>query len=101
MSAYFLKAAAVGIGLLYATGMPVAALAQEPIAFTLPVDDGYGIGECLSSGSACGEGLATAFCQAHGHLKALAFGAADTTGTTPGAASIAVDTAAVSIRCGD
>ncbi len=101
MSMRFVKAASVGLGLLAAAAASATASAQEPLAFMLPADDGYGIGDCLQSRSACGEALATAFCQAHGHLRAVAFGAADVAGTTPGVAPIAVEPASVSIRCGD
>lgn len=45
--------------------------------FTIPDDDGYGLGECFSPGASCGQVVANAFCEANGWGAALAFGRAD------------------------
>ncbi len=81
------------------------ARAGEPASFVIPASDqdGYGIGECLHQGSACGRVIADAWCEAHGHARALAFGSAsDATGTLPGpvtATKVSADD--VLIRCGE
>lgn len=54
---------------------PVAAPAQE--TFFIPKDDGYGIGDCLSSGAACARTVADAWCAAMGRGPSLSYGLAD------------------------
>ena len=45
--------------------------------FLIPSSDGYGVGECLTSpGSACGQVVANAWCEAQGYAVANAFGMA-------------------------
>ena len=97
-------AAPLAFGLV--TAASYTARAAEPTAFILPGgdEDGYGIGECLRSGSPCGRVIADAWCEAHGHARALAFGsAADATGTTLDAIPVngAAATDGVLIRCGE
>ena len=80
--------------------------AAEADAFVIPAggEDGYGISECLHAGSLCGRVIADAWCESHGHAKALAFGsAADVTGTLPGGADpvTKVSSDDVVIRCGE
>lgn len=92
-----LPLAGISFGLAGAAPVPVA----EPLAFAVPTQDGYGIDACLQGGSSCGEALANAFCEAHGHVKAVAFGAADITGTTGGPAAAPLHDGDLMIRCGD
>jgi hypothetical protein len=44
--------------------------------FHVPANDGYGVGECLSSGSPCGRVIADAWCEAQGYVRATEFGTA-------------------------
>jgi hypothetical protein len=82
-----------------------AAWAAEPLVFTVPASDGegYGISECMQSGSECGRVMANALCEAHGHVKAAAFGsAADVTGSVPAGAPVVKASAGdLLIRCTD
>lgn len=66
-------------------------------------EDGYGISECLHENSACGRVVADAWCESHGHARALAFGsAADVTGSVSGTDQVTkVSTDDVLIRCGE
>ena len=97
---------AATLAFCFFTAAPHAARAAEPTSFTLPAgdEDGYGIGECLRSGNPCGQVVADAWCEAHGHARALAFGsAADATGATLDATpvKVAATTDDVLIRCGE
>ena len=54
---------------------PIGASAQE--TFFIPKDDGYGIGDCLASGSTCARTVADAWCAAMGRGPSVSFGLAD------------------------
>ncbi|WP_114946982.1 hypothetical protein [Microvirga calopogonii] len=41
--------------------------------FMVPAADGYGVAECLISNQACGQVVATAWCEAHGYTKAVSY----------------------------
>jgi hypothetical protein len=76
--------------------------AAEPLAFTIPAEDGYGIAECMQAGSECGRSMAASWCEAHGHAHVAAYGMADDiTGSTVPATPVAVQPGAVVIRCND
>jgi hypothetical protein len=47
-----------------------------PATFLIPASDGYGVADCLSSGSDCGKVVANAYCEAQGFGRATAFGVA-------------------------
>ena len=52
----------------------------KPVAartYVMPADDGYGLTECLAQGGACARIVADAWCEAHGHARAINFGAAE------------------------
>ena len=72
-------------------------------AFTIPADEGYGIEDCMQSGRECGRVMANAWCEAHGHVKASAFGSTDdVTGSVPASDKVfQVATGGVIIRCAD
>ncbi|WP_375462766.1 hypothetical protein [uncultured Methylobacterium sp.] len=64
-----------------ATAADGEALARAPShiekTFLIPSSDGYGVGECLTSpGSACGQVVANAWCEAQGYATANAYGTA-------------------------
>lgn len=61
---------------LYGIGTAAASLAQDAQTYTIAANDGYGLQECLSGGVECGQVVADAWCEAHGHAKALSFGPA-------------------------
>jgi hypothetical protein len=92
--------AAAGIAILRMPAAP--AEAAEPLAFVIPSEEGYGIADCLQSGSECGRAMATSWCEAHGHAHVAAYGTAeDVTGATQGLAEAALTRASVIIRCTD
>jgi len=41
--------------------------------FMVPAADGYGVAECLITNQACGQVVATAWCEAHGYAKAISY----------------------------
>jgi hypothetical protein len=77
--------------------------AAEALDFVVSDNDGYGIADCMRPGMACGQVIADAWCESHGHAHATAFGLAeDVTGaikvsTTPPA----LPPGAVVIHCGE
>ncbi len=42
--------------------------------YEIAANDGYGLEDCLGAGNECGQVVADAWCEAHGHGHALAFG---------------------------
>jgi len=65
----------VGLLVLIALMMgPNFAMAKGAYAYVITVNDSYGVDECLSGGADCGQVVADAWCEAHGHGKALSFG---------------------------
>ena len=95
---YFLPFVAAAIALASLKG-PVQA--QEGRTFTVSLSDGYGVGECLTGGDACGQIVADAWCEAHGFSKATAFGLADDTTASIDKAAIRIEKDTVVIRCAD
>jgi hypothetical protein len=82
---------------------PSIAFADD-LDFVVPANDGYGIAECMTPGEACGQVIADAWCEAHGHAHATAFGLSDdVTGTvrvsTP--ATPVPPPGSILIRCGE
>ena len=75
------------------------AQAAEPIAFTIPAEDGYGIADCMTAASLCGQEIADAWCVEHGRTRAVAFGAADITGEIPREGRPPAAPGTVVIRC--
>ncbi len=94
-----------GLALALASALPCGAAES----YTIPASDGYGIGECMESGSDCGRVMADSWCEAHGHAHVLAYGInEDVTGaikasdsTQPVAASATGAAGDIVIRCGD
>lgn len=74
------------------------ALAEN--TFVIAANDGYGIGDCLATGSSCGQIVADAWCEAHGRGRSISFGRfEDTTASvTPAALKRRADT--VVVTCG-
>lgn len=59
------------LGLTSASG---PARAEGSHEYEVAANDGYGLEDCLAPGSQCGQVVADAWCEAHGHGHALAFG---------------------------
>ena len=80
-----------------------SAQAQESANYTISDNDAYGIADCMHSGSDCGRVMADSWCEAHGHVHALAYGSGqDVTGSLASAGTvIQVASRDVVIRCGN
>jgi hypothetical protein len=92
---------ALALGLLLAAAAPARAAEN----YVIPSSEGYGIGECMHGGSACGRVIADSWCESHGHAHVLAFGTVeDVTGTVQASAkpeALKGDPGDIVIRCGD
>jgi hypothetical protein len=90
--------------LVIPTGNLSASL-DRSATFLIPASDGYGIANCLSSSAACGEIVATAWCEAHGYPRAQSFGPVareDHTGSTGAFRLSRIERdEPLSITCGD
>jgi hypothetical protein len=51
--------------------------ASAPKSIIVSAADGYGVNECIKTGDECARIVADAWCEAHGHGAAKAFGRAD------------------------
>jgi hypothetical protein len=51
--------------------------AAEGHSFIIPASEGYGVQDCLGGDGECGQVVADAWCEAHGHGPASAFGKTD------------------------
>jgi hypothetical protein len=67
--------------------------------YEVAANDGYGLEDCLAAGSQCGQVVADAWCEAHGHGHALAYGLRNLVDGRPTPVS-ATDEPYV-IKCGD
>lgn len=92
----------LGIG-----AIALAALSRGPAqaqndakTYIIGANDGYGIAECLSGASTCGKQVANAWCEAHGHGAAIAYGLASDLTASIGHVSTKIDKSAVVITCG-
>ena len=65
------------VGAILALAVARAAEAAERRSFVIPPADGYGVGECLTKGGACGRLVADSWCEAHGYGNSVTFGRAD------------------------
>ncbi len=61
------------IGVL-SPALSVTVEAGETHAFVIAANDGYGVEECLAGTNECGQVVADAWCEAHGHGSATSFG---------------------------
>ena len=85
------------------TGPVPSAQAADTLAFVVPAEEGYGIEDCMQAGRECGRVMANAWCEAHGHVRAVAYGSSDdVTGAIPASDKVfQVATGGVIIRCAD
>ena len=79
--------------------MSGSARAADSHDYEIAANDGYGLEDCLAAGSDCGQVVADAWCEAHGHGHALAYGLRSAITGRPTPVS-AVDEPYV-IKCGD
>jgi hypothetical protein len=60
---------------------------KVPDSFIVSTADGYGVNDCIKTGAECAKIVADAWCEAHGHAAATAYGpASDVTGSIQKAA---------------
>jgi hypothetical protein len=93
--------AGMSLALLPATGTVAAPKAER--TYLIPAGDGYGVADCISSKSECGQIVADAWCESQGHRAATAYGVAareDVTGSTPRPANMAQTELPLTITCG-
>ena len=93
-------------GLLVLAAMRTEARAQDGKqvfareTFVIPADDGYGTEDCLGKDRACGQVVASAWCEAHGLAAPVAFGpASDVTSAIAGAKRVNLDPNAFIVTC--
>lgn len=78
ISAVIVRARILAASALVVASASSAALAEgKSRMFTIPADEGYGVAECFSPGSTCGQVVADAYCEANGWGAALAYGRAE------------------------
>ena len=95
----FVKALALTlIGALMLSNVETAQ-AQGAYVYAIAANDGYGLQDCLSGAAECGQVVADAWCEAHGHGKALEFGPASRFSSAATPVSTAGDSYLIS--CGD
>lgn len=95
---------ASGAVLVLAGYCATTARAADGLDFVVPDNEGYGISECMKPGLGCGHTIADAWCEAHGHGHADAYGLSeDLTGATKISTADALQIAAgsVIIHCGE
>ncbi len=67
---------AILAGLLALTAFKDQVSAQTTHTFIIPVDDGYGLNDCIGKDRSCAEVVAAAWCEAHGYSEPSVFGRA-------------------------
>ena len=78
---------------------PQLASAEGGYLYAIAANDGYGLQECLAGGTDCGQVVADAWCEAHGHGSALSFGPASRFGSS--AIKVSTSPNSYVISCGD
>ena len=63
-------------GVILSTAALAAARGGETHALVIAANDGYGVQDCLAEAGECGQIVADAWCEAHGHGVAVSFGPA-------------------------
>jgi hypothetical protein len=104
MRRYKLWAATVPFLFAFASGDAQAAQepAEEGHVFIIAAAEGYGVEDCLAEGGECGRVVADAWCEAHGHGAAIAFGPADdVTSAIPAEIAARKSQRPYVVRCGD
>jgi hypothetical protein len=102
------------LGGLFALAALQSAARAEPTpaaggGYLVSASDGYGVNDCIKSGEDCAKIVADAWCAAHGHGDARAYGRADdmtatfnkTSGKAPAAPARRISDDDVFISCGE
>jgi hypothetical protein len=76
------------------------ARAGETHPLVIAANDGYGVEDCLAEAGDCGQVVADAWCEAHGHGAAVSYGPASRF-TGPVATKIAATSEDYVVNCGD
>ena len=88
--------------LAFSAGQSGHAQADQGHIFIIAGADGYGVEDCLAEQSECGRVVADAWCEAHGHGAAIAYGpAADVTDAILTGVSVGQSQHPYVVRCGD
>ena len=69
--------------------------------YVIPASDGYGVSDCFRQGGACGEIIASSWCESRGHGKPAAWGAAEDVTASVSASSKAPPKGALVITCNE
>lgn len=104
MRRYKLRPATVPLFFVLALGAGQTGQGQadEGHIFIIAAADGYGVEDCLAEGGECGRVVADAWCEAHGHGAAIAFGPADeVTNAIPAGVAANKSQRPYIVRCGD
>jgi len=73
--------------------------AAESHSFVIAANDGYGVEECLAGSNECGQVVADAWCEAHGHGAAISFGLRSAFSGAP--TKVSATSEPYVINCGD
>jgi hypothetical protein len=84
---------------LVAASFAHPARAEDSHEYEVAANDGYGLEDCLAAGSQCGQVVADAWCEAHGHGHALAYGLRNIVEGRP--TQVAATDESYVIKCGD
>lgn len=90
---------ATGLALVEPPSRAQAESAQRGV-YVIPAG-GYGVDECVATSAECGRVVATAWCEAHGHGRAVAFGSASDITFSANVSVKAPPRDSVIITCGD
>jgi hypothetical protein len=87
---------------VFVIGAAASVQAAEGHNFIIAASEGYGVQDCLGGDGDCGQVVADAWCEAHGHGPALAFGKTDdVTSTVAVSVSQKMPAGAYFVTCGE
>ena len=72
----FKQSVFIVVSLILGVGSLSGARAGETHALVIAANDGYGVEDCLAEAGDCGQVVADAWCEAHGHGAAVSYGPA-------------------------
>jgi hypothetical protein len=67
---------AILAGLVALTALKSKVLAETTHTFVIPIDEGYGLDDCIGQDRSCAEVVAAAWCEAHGYAEPIVYGRA-------------------------
>jgi len=94
--------AAAAVSFMSVSGSRQTVASPHEAVFIVPTGDGYGVAECLTSGSECGQLVADAWCAGQGYTLAVGFGHAareDLTGSVAKASATRSLDEPVAVTC--